>query len=525
VTLLAALALLATRPTVESVVLERDTARPTLLVTASTELPAPAAVRRDDQLTLTWDADMAPWATAPAPQPPLREIRLAARDGRLVLAVTVDPAVPYGVETDGARVRVVFGATPPAAADVSTLWATLFPAPAEPPPLEPTPVGPGPEAASGEDEDGLSAGRVRLRPGLEAVYISADSTFESPQPIHDDYFELRPRVVALAGLGAGALNADYEARWRRGSAFPESEQTSHFINGALEVPVGNLTVRVADHFAVGTMETREVDPGGEYFFGLGRFRRNRFGVQARLTTASRFRLEGAVAWEALEIDDDAAFFDYDRRIAEARLGYELGPRLLASLAFAHERIPTPSERPLAESTARSVGLELTGELGPRTLAEIAVSLRDQDTPQAAPGGREFTGVVVGARVRYQLGPESMLQLTANRASFPSDFQGNAFYLASGVGAEAELPVPAELTLRLAAGYHWNDYRTTAVSLDEPRRDSIWVGAIGLSRALTRRAWIRADYRRERRDSNLDPFDVRTNAFAVQVGLGFLGPRR
>ena len=40
-----------------------------------------------------------------------------------------------------------------------------------------------------------------------------------------------------------------------------------------------------------------------------------------------------------------------------------------------------------------------------------------------------------------------------------------------------MPVPASVVLRLAAGYHWNDYRTQAVGLAEPRRDRIWDGAI------------------------------------------------
>jgi hypothetical protein len=116
----------------------------------------------------------------------------------------------------------------------------------------------------------------------------------------------------------------------------------------------------------------------------------------------------------------------------------------------------------------------------------------------------------------------MLQLAASRASFPSFFERNAYYLSSAVGAELEAPVPLSLVLRLAAGYHWNDYRTPAATLDEPRRDRIWEGAIGLSRPLTRFAWVRADYRRERRDSNLDLFDTTTDAFVAQIGVGFVG---
>jgi hypothetical protein len=40
--------------------------------------------------------------------------------------------------------------------------------------------------------------------------------------------------------------------------------------------------------------------------------------------------------------------------------------------------------------------------------------------------------------------------------------------------------------------------------------------------VTRRAYVRADYRHERRDSNLDDFDVTIKGFLLQVGIGFFG---
>ncbi len=520
----AALALLAPRAEVRSIVLERDAARPTLTITATEPLTPPRVERTGDNLTLVLDADLQVGTQAPPAWPPVKAVRLVPRPDGLALELSVDPAVPHMVETDGARLRLILGAPPRPPADVAALWASLFPPVTEPDPLQVLPEGAGGAAAPAADEgDGLSVSRVRLRPSLEALYVSADSTFETPQPTHDDYFELRPRLAALAPLGDGALGAEYEGRWRRGSRFPIAQQASHQINGSLELPVGTrVRVRVGEHYAVGTLETREVDPGGEYFFGLGRYRRNRFGGSVRLTSAGRFQAEAGAFWESLEVDDEAAFFDYDRRTIQLRLGYELGPRLTAAVTGSHEEIPTPIERPLAQSSANTVGLELRGELGPLTTTEIVLDLRDQSTPLAAEGGRDFLGVTVGARLRRELGRESTLTLAASRASFPSAFERNAFYLASAAGAELETPVPASLGLRLAAGYHWNDYRTPAAELDEPRRDRIWEGAVGLSRTLTRFAWVRADYRRERRDSNLDLFDATTYAFAVQVGVGFLG---
>ena len=42
------------------------------------------------------------------------------------------------------------------------------------------------------------------------------------------------------------------------------------------------------------------------------------------------------------------------------------------------------------------------------------------------------------------------------------------------------------------------------------------------RALSRWAFLRADYRRERRNSNLPAFQTHAHLFMVQLGIGFLG---
>jgi hypothetical protein len=48
---------------------------------------------------------------------------------------------------------------------------------------------------------------------------------------------------------------------------------------------------------------------------------------------------------------------------------------------------------------------------------------------------------------------------------------------------------------------------------------------GLRRSLGRHWWVSAYYRRERRQSNLDSFEVTSDGFLAQVSWGLFGPRR
>jgi hypothetical protein len=522
--LLAALA--ADRPVVRAIAFQPDAARPTLVVTASAPLPPPQGARAGETLTLSWPAGLAPEAKAPTPVPPVRALRLAERAGQVVLELTLDAAVAYEVASDGPHTRLLLGAGAAPRSDLPALWGSLFPSEAEAAPeaaLDPH-ASEAPESSGDTARaEGIALGPLVLRPALEALYVRSESTFESPQPVEDDYYELRPHLSAHLPLGNGTLTGDYGTRLRRQSRFADVERGTHLANGSLELPVGSrLTLRVSDHFARGILETREIDPGGEYFFGLGRYERNRLAGEVRVQTAGRVLLAAGAAWDRIQVDDRSSFFGYERQTFEGRLGYELSPRLTMAVVAAHDRIPTPDDRPIAEGTGRSLGLELKGELGPLTSAELFVGARDQENPRAGEGGRSYRGVVVSGNLRRELGREATLRLSGARATFPSAFEQNAFYVSNGGGIDLDLPAPLSLVLRLAAGYHWNDYRTPAADTGSPRRDTMWDGAVGLSRSLSRRAWVRADYRRERRNSEIDLFDVTTEALTVQVGLGFLG---
>jgi len=53
----------------------------------------------------------------------------------------------------------------------------------------------------------------------------------------------------------------------------------------------------------------------------------------------------------------------------------------------------------------------------------------------------------------------------------------------------------------------------------PREDDIAGWTVGLSRSLTRYAFLRADYRVDRRTSNLPDIPNTTHSLFVQLGIG------
>ena len=115
-----------------------------------------------------------------------------------------------------------------------------------------------------------------------------------------------------------------------------------------------------------------------------------------------------------------------------------------------------------------------------------------------------------------------MECPSSRRSEPSAYDTNAFYVNNSVVGSLTAPGPFETWLRGGVGFLRNDYPNDAPGLSEPRRDDVFGWSLGLGRSLGWRAWVRADYRWERRDSNLPGFDVTTNGFVIQMGLGLFG---
>jgi hypothetical protein len=228
-----------------------------------------------------------------------------------------------------------------ATSSVAALYPQLFPsgAPvtheAEPAPTE----APG----TGADE-GVVLGPFRVRAAVDARYVDADTFVESTaQPTRDKYLEVQPRVLAAAPVGMGALRLEYSPVFRALATYDQVNTNSHLVGAGLELPLGpNVMLRGQDRFQSGLLDTRVVDPGGEYFYGLGHFNRNDVDAGASVAVGPRLSVELRGALGHVHFTEPSSFFDYDTRTASAGLGFDLT-----------SRVPTSGPRPRLSRTRAS----------------------------------------------------------------------------------------------------------------------------------------------------------------------------
>ncbi len=540
-TLLLAGTLAPSVPHVVAVRAEAIGGRQAVRVMADRPLAAVTVRREGSAVVLGVEGEPRPDLEAPAASAPIETIQLSPSAGTVDVRVTVPSGTPYEVRRESSELVVLFGQPraremPTPAADVAELYRRLFPAPVDPTSAAGEDEAGGQVVATGSEvpkphadgDSGLLLGPVTLRPSAAVTYVDADTTLlsESATPVHDSYLELQPRLAAEMSLLAGRLQADYEPKFRAYSAFEEVRRPSHFANAQLELPVGpRFILGATEHYARGTLETNEVDPGGEYFFRLGRFTHNAAAVTGKMSIGPRLGLDLRAGYSSVDVADSSSFLSYDTATALAGVSLDATPSVRAVLAYVYERVPPPAARPEVESTAHSLDLMLTGEVMPLLTADVTVGYRHQSDPQAGAGGRTYSGLALAATLNREFSRAARLSLSADHMTHVSAFEENGFYVTTATEAALTVPLPAAFSLRGAAGYHWNDYQTISPQIDALRRDRIFGWSIGLGRPLSRWAYARVDYRRDHRTSNLPGFEANTDGLMIQIGLGTPGGER
>jgi len=503
-------------------------AQPPPVVAAPRPAPVPAAPEKAGPEPKREPAVAPPVAAPPVPAAPAVAApstpvpRPESAPVAPVASPPPSPAAPAEVDL-AKRLFPAKAGEVPAGSSVSELYPQLFPTGTPQSQPETAAAVDAPVAEPSEDQ-GAVLGPFRVRASVDARYVDADTFVEaSAEPTRDKYLEVQPRVQAAAPVGAGRFSLEYAPVFRAFATYDQVNSSSHLLGAELELPVGSrVTLRGRDRFQSGVLDTRVVDPGGEYFFGLGRFNRNDVDAGASVVVGPRLSVELTGALGRVHFVEESSFFDYDTRAVSAGFGFELTPTLRAVASYVYDSVPLPDERPQAESTAHSARLSLEGEILPLLTGQLAVGYRSQDAPNAGPGGESYTGITLQASLQRELGQDANISLYANRSTPVSAFEENAFYVSTGVQGVLQVPLVARVELRGGLGYQWNDYLTVASEIGSPREDRILGWFVGLRRPISRKLLLSGAYRKENRSSNIDSFDTDSEGFYLQLEWGIFG---
>ncbi|MEO6403345.1 MAG: outer membrane beta-barrel protein [Vicinamibacteria bacterium] len=437
--------------------------------------------------------------------------------------------------------------TPPS--DTATLYKQLFPSTDDP-----TGVGANRTDLTSDENwySNFTWLGLQMKPWVSMSYIDGKTTaVQTGTVTSDSYLVIQPNLgIGLSpqfgGPRGGQWKINYTPRFRRLVDFNLPTLTSHFFDVGVDQPVASFgSIYGNYHFSKGVLETEEVDPGREYGIGLNRvvdtglqrFTRNSYGFGAHIDFVADTTLDVNVNQTKLEYgnnpDDVAfnfgarAFFDYKTRLLNASLRRSLGEGRFISALFGIHDTPPQKERAQVEGRGYSYGASLEGDIAALITGRLMFGYRTQKSPNAGAGGQDYKDITYGAQLLRELSEDSTFGLSADRKLYLSAFAENGFYVADSLRGDLNTRLPLSVFLRGSLGLQWNNYKaspqqiqnTTTLAL---REDKIRYWSLGLARSLTQWAFLRFDYTAERRNSNLDRFDIKTRALTFQLGVGFFG---
>ena len=479
--------------------------------------------------------------------------RRAAVVARPTATPAVDPANPLAIPTASLSPSPspTPGSTPAPVSHEETgdLYRRLFPTT-----FDPSTVG-------AQDEDLANASNwfsdfrwlgLQARPWVSVSYVDAETTqVQAGRVTRDSFWVIQPNL----GLGfspsflsarEGQWSVNYTPRFRRLIDISLPRLTSHFFDVGVDQPVASFgSIYGSYHWARGVLETDEVDPGREYGIGLNRvvdtslerFRRNSLNLGLKIDFVADTLLDvnvgqttvkyGGVAEDAPFISGERAFFDYKTRVLNASLRRDVGNNKMLSLLFGVHDTPPQTERAQIEGRGYTYGAQLEGDIAFLTTGRLMFGYRTQKNPKAGAGGQDYSDLTYGAQLLRSIGESTRVGFLADRRLYLSAYEQNGFYVADTLRADLSTRLPGAFFLIANVGQQSNKYKaspqisgTSGASV--LRNDKLRSWSVGLSRSVTTWAFLRANYTSEKRDSNLDRFDINTRSLTFELGIGFFG---
>ena len=460
-----------------------------------------------------------------------RRSRRSRLDGKpsagVLVRARVARDVPYELRRQGTLLTVLFGAevagagAPRRPPTCRTSTADCFPPPAADRPRWTRPArrrrtG---RAGGGERGPALRPPHAAAPTCSRATWTPTAALLDTAAPVRDRYFEIAPARGGRAALGAGHAHRRLRAAaaaWSR----PRARWTTptHLANAQPRAPrrAPDLLRRAATTSRRACSRRPRSIPGREYFFDLGRFTRNEASARPRVETRRPpgRRPRRRISWTAWT-DRPAGGLLRPRRPV-ARAGHRLRDRRHDCAAPAATRTSDdparagPSRRRGAAHSALGHRRTLGRDRCPWSPGHDAWLSRPDATPRPATGGQRYPRPAALERARCgrnstRVRPRCGLLASREHATLRRFEDERAS--TSPPRSAAELNARAAFSAGRCVAASASSATTTdvvATGLGRAARGRHLRVVAGLGRPVTRWRFVRADYRHDQRDSNIDP---------------------
>jgi hypothetical protein len=375
-------------------------------------------------------------------------------------------------------------------------------------------------------DEAIAVGPFIFSPALQLSWQDRDNIFFTPDnEVADQLILARARLLFEVPVYESYIRFSYSPQYRDYKDYELEDKWQHFFDaaGAFEFSSG-LNLNLGYSYIIGNLETREVDPGGEVFWGDRPFTKQsaRIGGDYWITG-----LDGLVfnaSWEDLEYDDPELFYDYTRLTGGLGWIHQLSPILVMDVKYGiidfDAKDSLYESNDFRDSISHSLTAGFRGQINPVIATEVRVGygVVQYDPQPDEPQVEDFKGAIVNGFISWEMAHGSLLRLDVLRMPYPSNFGDNANYVASGASLMYSLN-RGNLFGQVRGRFQNNDYSRPDRITGDDRSDDIYTFGLGLGYRFTYYLSLWGTYLYEDRES-LYRYSYTTNIFSLGLVVGF-----
>ena len=389
--------------------------------------------------------------------------------------------------------------------------------------------------AADEPPPGIVVGVVILQPVLEIGGESTTNPFYEPperDPQADD--------ILTTGVGLAAIIPFRESRVDLAAGYRRYDYRTSVVDRDDEV-FGRAAVDLAfstfDHLELaverqeGLAQATLVDPGGEFTFDGQPFATNMYAARAWREEPGRRGYEVRASHTDLNFEEgvDVQYFDYRGLDLSAEYREPLNPRLWLTATYAGRRYnqyltTDPPGTLFREEISDMVYAGFRGLAGPRRSFFGRIGWGDFRFPGGT--ASDYSGVVADGGVRWTIGTRAVLEGDVWQLPYPSLFANQNYFLTRG--ARAGVRYVATRRFTVGGSFSWSRarYGDPLVNPGDPqegliREDDRTAYLVYANLQVRNTLGLRAEARRESRDSNYEGVGYDLDSLFVGVSLGWI----
>jgi hypothetical protein len=378
-------------------------------------------------------------------------------------------------------------------------------------------------SASGEP---IMVGPFLFSPTIQINWQHRDNIFFTPDnEVADQVYQAGATLLFEVPINESFIHFSYSPLYTDYRKYDLEDKWSHFFDvGGSFVFANGLVLNANYEYIIGNLQTRQIDEGGELYYGDPNFTKQNARVSAQYWFTHRDGVFVEGAWTDLENSDPTLFYDYDRVSAGFGWLHQLGPNTTMNVRYARSDFDAHDTEftlnGFRDSTSDEVTVGLQGNVSPVVSTGIRLGYLEvnYDVQPGDPPVSDFSGFVVNGFIDWALGHGSTVRLELLRSPYPSNYADNANYLATG-GALQYFLDRGSFYGSVNGAYQNNDYELPDPVSGEIRSDDILTLGLGLGYRFTQHLSLWGSYVYEDRDS-LYPYSYTTNIYTLGLVFGF-----